>query len=479
MKAAISALFLALASTALAADCPSYLAPGVAVERIETLLGRNVRILDASAGVRERVAKSDPRLKVFDLSSVFAEGKVFMGFGKPNVYLGIPGEATAKGPGFSKFAAKSLKRGDSELIDTHGIAQSGILVVFKDLSPEVVERITARAKAHEGTRRWTCVNANCRVLSEAGFTVGAETPEQYYFPIPLLRDILRYGIQVDGKPVEFDVIRTNADYLEDVQLSIEKSVWTTLCRHAERACQPKKDSHPLIVKIKNGASNLLGMFIGSVGKAPLVESKQTRLDDTGAELNAFDVEVSEPSRFGTLLGLLWGPHSLFEIPLNKADVDALLPDKLKSFPQTNPTLVTRIKKNFLFSKPVVSLIRSQIAPDYSRFKGVNEKNLFDMLRTDSVEHPNRYNFVLTGDRLIIMKISIKMKYVDWILSKHVLMADYSKDVRFAGEFWKGEDGKLHFSPNSGTYQPKNELLPQMAEILKRAFPNLPTVMEKQ
>ncbi len=465
-------------------NCPSYLQESedgqpVAIPRIESILGRNVRILDASAYVKERAAKSDPSLQVFHLSDIFAEGVPFLGFGMPNVYLGIPKSADVE-PEYVKFAAKSLKRGDSVVQDTRNVAQSGILLVFKELPEQAREELFAAAKLHEGTRQWTCVNANCRVMSEAGFTSGGESLEQYYFPVRLLKDLLQHGLEWRGQKIEFDVIRTKPDFLEDVRLKIDNAVWSTLCRHAERACAPRMEkmaSQPFLLRIKNGVSNVFGVFYPAQLRFPKeseqLESKVVRLTvEDESKLSRIDLAVSEPSRFGTLLRLLWGPHSLFEAKLPAGIIDKYLPNKLKAFPQEKPDTITKIKKNFLFSKPVVKLIRSQLSASYSRFNSMSEKDLFDMLRTHTDEFPNKYNIVATGDRLILMKIGIQMKQVDWLLSKHVLMSDYSKDVRFAGEILKEADGTLSISNNSGTYQPSFNQLDSFLGLLKELFPNI-------
>lgn len=443
------------------------------VHRLESLVGRTVRVVDISQHIAERRAKSEPDLKIFDIGQVL-EGEVFLGFGKPNVYLGIP---KLEEGGYNKFAAKSLKRGDSQLVDTKGRVQSGILLVFKDLKQENIERIYEASKQHVGTRRWTCVNANCRVLKDAGFTIGGESLAQYNFPMPFLRDVLKYGLELDGKPVEFDVVRTTPNYLEDVGLSINKAVWATPYRHGLRAFTP------LLVKIKTAKSKFLGLFMHKeveeqtakeeVIDVTPIEKKPIKYAGPKENLREYDLAVSEPTSLGTLLRLAWGPHALFEISHSKENIQSYLPETLKSFPQENPSMVTKIKKHFLFSKPVVTLIREQLAGNYSVFSSMNEQRLYDMLRTDSAETPNRYNIVVTGDKIIIMKIAIRMKYVDWILSKHVLISGYSKDVRFAGEIWKGEDGKLYMSNNSGTYQPSKDQLLKTVDYFKTQFPNLP------
>lgn len=487
-------LSLCFGQVALAADCTTYLrrlenGATVGVKRIESLGGKSVEVIDVSGYVAERRAKSDPTLNIFNLSDVFAESRIFLGFGKPNVYLGIPGASS-----YQKFAAKSLKRGDSQLVDTKDRAQSGLLVVFKNLPTEAIAQITQSATAHEGTRQWTCVNANCRVLKDSGFTIGGESLDQYYFPMALLGDLLRYGIEYGGKPVEYDLIRTTPDYLENVGLSIKKSVATTMCRHIERACTPKEDAlnaaavgkqNIWVVKFKN-AKRKLGLFAtsqltqwasqGEVGGPEVVrvpeEAAPVRLALPESELRPFTLSVSEPSKFGAILRLLWGPHSLFEVPMEVSDVTAALPDVLDAFPDQSPSFMTRVKRDFLFSKPVVKLIRSQLASQATRFEGVTQNDLFDMLRADSEGFPNRYNLVLMGDRVLVMKIGIQMKTVDWILSKHVLISGYSPDVRFAGEIWKDANGVIWVNRNSGTYKPSDKMLQAIVPLLQKKFPGV-------
>lgn len=178
-----------------------------------------------------------------------------------------------------------------------------------------------------------------------------------------------------------------------------------------------------------------------------------------------------------MLRYLWGPHSLFEIPLHSASVNERLPGRLQAFPQENPNLVTKVKKYLLLNEIVVGLIRSQLSKGYRHFGGMSEKDLFDMLATHTEERPNKYNLVVLGDRMIIMKINIQKPMVDWVLSKHVLLSRYSEDVRFASEIWKTPDGVLHINRNSGTYQPSSRLLPQAADLMRETFPNIPIVTD--
>lgn len=453
----------------------------VGVKRIESLAGRAVEIIDVTDTVSERRAQADPTLKIFNVSDVFENGDAaFMGFGKPNVYLAasIPSATTPGASQAVKFAAKSLKRGDSEIVRTGGKVQSGILVVFKGLSDAQKIRLFESAQKHEGSRRWTCVNANCRVLQDAGFTMNDEPLDKYYFPTPLLRDILTKGLKLDGEKVEYDVVRTTPQYLENVGSSIDSSVAATPVRHAVRAFAPimkKLNSNVYVVRIRNRVSDVIGLFASDlpekVEEKKILEKTQVRLTPA-PDLKTYSAEVSEPSKFGTLLRLIWGPHALFQVAVPKAEVGRFLPETLNAFPHKKPSFVTKVKKNVLFSKPVVTLVRSQLAARSRAFESLSEKDLFDMLRTDSEGIENRYNIVILGDSIILMKVGIKIKFVDWILSKHVLVSGYSTDVRYAGEIWKSEDGVIHLNGNSGTYMPTPEQVGQAYELLVRLFPNI-------
>lgn len=459
--------------------CASYLQRDqnhnpIGIYRVESLHGRQQELIDVSDVITERLAKSDPHLRVVNLDHIFAEGKLFLGFGRPNVYLGIPNQ-TEEGLGYAKVEAKSLKRADTKVIETHDRVQSGLLIVFKDLTPEQVERILTSATAHQGTRRWTCVNANCRILSDAGFTIGGESLKEYFFPVRLFKDILRYGLELDGQPVEFDIVKTTPGYLEDIGLSITHAVSTTLCRHGEKACdsvKKKLEQNTYLMKVMNK----LGIAVFEEKSAPQLEKPIYESEIVKAQipedlLKTYDMDVSEPSMFGQLLRLLWGPHSLFEVQLPREEVEAALPSTLKPFPDPNPSLSTRLKKHFLFSQPMVNLIRSQLSHSYKRLGRLTHNLFVDMLRTHSEDLPNKYNFVVTGDRLIVMKLDIRSSGVDWVLSKHVLMSNYAKDVRFAGEIWKTADGTMHFNNNSGTYKPGSDLNPPKV-LFEKLFPGV-------
>src|SRR5439155_18333263 len=118
----------------------------------------------------------------------------------------------------------------------------------------------------------------------------------------------------------------------------------------------------------------------------------------------------------------WGPHALFEAWQSRVDVKDFLTGTLKVFPQPKPSLSTRLKKRILFARPVIALIRRVLAADYVEIGMRSERNVYGMLRTNSQQAPNKYNLVITASGVILSRVNVGVKLIDWILSKHVLMS---------------------------------------------------------
>jgi dolichol kinase len=213
--------------------------------------------------------------------------------------------------------------------------------------------------------------------------------------------------------------------------------------------------------------------------AKAVQDRLFGENGASASSEGYAVQVSQPGKIGRLLRHIWPAHTLFRVGQDRIDVDSYLPATLNAFPQPNPSWLTRLKKNILFSPPVVAVIRWQLAHDFRRFEGRSDGELFDSLQTHSSESPNKYNIVIERGGFNVMKLNHGSKIPDWILSKHVLMSGYSKDVRFAGELWKSADGTIHLSDNSGTYRPSVAQLEQAAAYLKAVFPGIDFVIEPQ
>ncbi|CAF0837666.1 unnamed protein product [Didymodactylos carnosus] len=119
-------------------------------------------------------------------------------------------------------------------------------------------------------------------------------------------------------------------------------------------------------------------------------------------------------------------------------------------------------------------IRSQMASGWDNHGYFSAAALSSMMSVDPKKE-NKYNVVITGDCLIGMHNSVGIKFVDWLLSKHVLMSGYDDDVRFAGEIWmehRNEGLVLHVSNNSGTYLPTDEQLTATGQYVAAALPGL-------
>jgi len=427
--------------------------------RYESLFGRLLPVLDASDVAEERVASSSPDLKVFRLRDVFSEGSVFLGFGRPNVFLGLP----RVNGGFDKFDAKSLKRAKSTVINTRGWAQSGLLILL-NCTNQQIEQLKNAAKAYTDTKSWTCVNANCKVLSQAGFKSGEQDLTKFYFPMALARQIIRHGLQFKGEKVDIEIVKTTPKYLENFGLSVIKAQCLTLCRHASRTFNKYRNE-----------------FIRSQKKPlakPPLASNQAEIStkphphitkNCSNKKNDITFLASEPSLLGVWLTILLGPHTLFQVKSLDIDVNKFLPKKLTAFSAPNPTIATRLKQYLLFSPIVVKFLRSHLMHSNLMIEKYPQHEVFNMLRTYSKESPIKYNIVITGKSISVVRLNVKYPFIDWILSKHVLTSGYSSDVRFAGEMWKDCNGKVYINNNSGTYTPSSNSAQQAAIYLRSIF----------
>jgi len=430
--------------------------------RVETLFGTVTKVQDASHIAKEKTINN---IKVFKIKSVLNDNNIFIGFGRPNVFIAIPSEE-----GYKKVDAKSIKRKKTSIIDTRGFVQSGLIFSIDHSTDDMLNRINIAAQSFVGSKHWTCVNANCRILNRAGFTSGHKDLSSFYFPMPLARHIIKYGLEYNGKPVQYSIIKTTQNYLENFGLSVIKAQWLTLYRHGRILVQKNKFlnninnvKHTILNKLfKNKKNN-------KVGK---IEDVVTNFPENIKSGSFFELTVSKPRKMGLLGRFIWGPHVFFEINQDKEIINNALPNKLTAYKAKEKNIFNFIKKNILFSKPVISFIRSILIKDRELIPNCSEKELYNMIRTNSNTKPHKYNLVITDTQISVIKIDIKYKAIDWILSKHVLLSGYSNEVRFAGEFWKDPNGNIYFNNNSGTYAPCNNTLSEVDVLLKNIFPNI-------
>lgn len=446
--------------------------------RPEFLFGSHVdQVVDASS-IRERTIQD---LRVFRISDLFAgKSEIFLGFGLPNVYLTVPDGMG----GYEKFAAKSLKRAPSVVEDTRNFVQSGIMLRFIGLPDHAAEKLRAAMRVHHGKKYMTCVNANLRVLEDAGFSSGKRKLSSLYMPYALLSYLLINGLEFEGKAVELEVVRTTQANMESYARQIIAAELLTFCRHGERMLEAKAQKSKVwkaaraVVTSPFKLVAAVGGLVGIKAAAPVISREVAPALPATAEYHRdFTVKLSVPSSTGAVLRQFWGAHALFTGEQKRVNPLDYLSERLQPFPQKNPGLVTRLKKRVLFSKFVIKLIHKILAPSYADLGLKSERDVYDMLRTDSVKKSNKYNLVITVKKIIVARTTVGVKLIDWILSKHVLASGYDPDVLFAGEVWKDTDGVIHINGNSGTYQPSDEDVLAVGRYMQAAFPHLRVVVD--
>ncbi|HEY9787400.1 MAG TPA: hypothetical protein V6D17_18570 [Candidatus Obscuribacterales bacterium] len=461
--------------------------------RPEFLFNSVVRqVIDAN--VREHKVKD---LMVARVEDVFSgNNEAFLVFGKPNAAMVVP---KADGSGYQKFAAYSVWRQDANIEDvtrnSGSFVQSGIWLRFLDLPEHAHQRLRDGMEKYKGRKYRTCVNGNMHVLQHAGFASGDKPLTKITWPYQLMRTLINNGLTFEGKPIRFEVVRTTRLTMEGYTRGIIFAELSTPWRHFKKRPLGAKVAHVLGAPVRMLHRNTPKSTAIAAEVAPALPSDVPYVDD-------LRVRVTQASAPGQVLRQVWGPHALFEATVERVNVDDYLPRALRPFPQANPSLVTRIKKAVLFSKPVIWLMRLMMgAVNLVEIGVFSESDVYDMLRTHSDASPNIYNTVIVRmppaepgrapvTRFIISRITVKSKLIDWVLSKHVLMSGYlwapksaseepdrSKPfVVWAGESWKTADGKLKARGNSGTYQPTDAEDDAMVAFTQAVLPHL--VVEK-
>jgi len=268
---------------------------------------------------------------------------------------------------------------------------------------------------------------------------------------------------VEGEKIEIHTVKTTNKQIENQAFETKLAVVFTLCRHIDRALNRKNTPLP-----KKGATENTDE---AIPKAPYMDPLPD--EERDIELFAFNT-----SKTGSLMRLVWGPHAIFKIAQDRVDIDDYLTEPMPAFPQENPSFFTKIKRDYLFNNGMVKRINKHLQKEITSFDKRAESDLFNFLKTDSAQSNNKYNIVASDSGVMLSRVKnslenpkFRHKMADWILSKHVLVSNYDKDVRFAGELWKDEDGVIWINNNSGTYQPNIEKLEAFQRYLHTIFPH--------
>jgi hypothetical protein len=402
-------------------------------------------------------------LAVVPVAEVFSQPDVtFLGFGKPNVYLVVPRPATAEAvQGWDRFAAFMFWRKAAFVADTKGRVQGGVFLELRNLPPEAIVRLRAAMVSFEGRKTITCANATSRVLTQAGFTCNGRKLTYKVRPMTLAKALWDGGLEYDGEPVTLRIIRTNAGTVSDHFVGVLKKESTALVRAIEKIVKPASS--------------------GGVAKAPLITARPLA-EATGqvrSDAHHLELRVGRSTKMAVLLQRQIGEHPIFEAQLDPtiADINgpefAELRTALRAYPG-KLDLVSKVKRYVLFSRPVVKLVRYQMAAKMDSLGYLPGPVLVDMFQAGSPGDPFLYNVVITGTSARMTRLENRTEKdvgkANWVLAKHVLLSGYDPDVRYAGEIWVDDTDTgrvMHVNDNSGTYKPQRQQAAAAARFLQQ------------
>lgn len=418
--------------------------------------------------ISEMPSYSDPSLKAVMGSHFFNPGLVGIGFGCPNLAI-ITTKPNQEAQGteqnstsITQVYAKSLMREDTTVGDTKGKLQSGVFFVPTNLPAGALEAIEEAAAKFVGGREMTCVNTNCRILKAAGFTMDGLDLADSYMPTTFLEDMLFRNMYYNGQKVEFDIIKTTPLTLEEYFSEIESGIVTTPIRHWKR----KHDTVEAKQARGAEASRILAEEERLLNENPKV--------DQGSDAFEGVVRVASASCLGNFAAKFWGRHTVYELELSgeKDEILELFKNTfLDPFPQKDPDLFTRLKRDWFFSDwSIRNLRRHLIGKQTPECMGSH-----DFIRLIKSSNGARLNYTLLPDRIILTRVhvattkDIHRQAADWALSKHALISKRKK-VCSAGEVWyDAKRGKIVFNKDSGTYRPDQSCAENTAFIANKKF----------
>lgn len=420
-------------------------------------------------GIKEFAAESDGALNTVMASHFLKPDVMAINFGIPNVASFITEAKEDESIQTVKVDAKSLKRDKMSFHATNGKIQSGIFFVPTNLPKEALDRFKASSKQHEGRSDITCVNTNCRVLEDAGFTIEGKKMDDTIFPTTLMEHFLYRDVfytDASGKKhkVHFDIINTTSHSLEEHYEKIDLAVLGTRLRHKRRNADSEESRKARGIAAK-------ALIAEEKKRISEVKSSEEALQD----LKKRKISVSVSSSLGDIISRFWGRHTIYEVDLSDKTEEISKAfegkGKLPPFPHEKPSLATRIKRDFLFSKPMINFLRRHIMGSTDTLY-LDMNDLFNHLKSTNGE---KLNYVVLGDKVVLAKVKANevqegaRKLADWALSKHALIAG-RKSVYCSGELWY-EKSKDRFMANkdSGTYMPDDERLKIAVDLINGIF----------
>ena len=415
----------------------------------------------------EFAAASDGALNTIMASDIFNPGMMAINFGTPNVATFVT-EANDDGTvQTQKVDAKSMWRAPMAYHATNGKIQSGVFFVPTNLPAEALVRFKEAAEKMNNRTDITCVNTNCRVLQEAGFSIEGVAMDGVVLPNTLAEHLLfRNVFYTDNEGVKtkvrFDIINTTKLSLEEFFKEVDTAVVGTRLRHQHRNADTEENQRAR----------------GEAARA-LIAEQRNRLAMAGPERRVGDeylgkrkVNVSVPSFLGDLIARFWGRHTIYDMYLTdrqqeisnafqelakRSNGDKDL--KLRPFPQEKPSIGTRLKRDIFFSGPMIRFLRRHMMGRQDTMN-LHTQDIFKHLMSTKGAH---LNFVLLPDRMVIARVNAnegsdeaQRKGADWALSKHALLSG-REEVFCAGEMWYDSvRNRFMMNADSGTYKPTQE-----------------------
>ena len=405
-------------------------------------------------GIREFKAVNDGSLNTVMASHFLKPDVMAINFGLPNVATFVTEEGENGVVQTMKVDAKSLHRDEMSYHPTGGKIQSGVFVIPTNLPIEALNRFKEAAQKLEGRSDVTCVNTNCRVLAEAGFSIEGVALDEVIFPVTLMEHLLFRNVFYQDSngikhKVHFSLVNTTSDNLETHLEKVDTAVVSTRLRHKRR----NTDTEESRIYRGEAAAQLIAE------EKVLLAQREMVSEGTPSAQERRQVTISAPSYLGDAIGRIWGRHTIYELDLSdKKERMAEVFDgpALRPFPQEHPDAATRLKRDLLFSGPVISFLRRHIMGREDKID-LYTQDLFKHLQSTRGE---RLNYTLLDDKIILARVHANgdeatshRKIADWALSKHALLAN-RQDVYCSGEIWHDQDKQCFMmNGDSGTYKP--------------------------
>jgi len=427
-------------------------------------------------GITEFAAASDASLNTVMASHFLKPDVMAINFGTPNVATFVTEKAEDGSVQTVKVDAKSLWRANSSYHPTNGKIQSGVFLVPTNLPPEALSRFKEAATKMAGRKDITCVNTNCRVLQEAGFSIENISMDKVVFPNTLMAHLLFRNVFFTDSAgtkhkVHFDIINTTSKDLEEYFTDVDTAVLGTRLRHRRRNADTEENQ-----KIRGAAAKAI-----IASEADRIATDESIQSSSEQNLSRRKVTISVPSFLGDAVAKVWGRHTMYELSLadKKTEIAEAFKSfavneeiKLHAFPEKKPSLFTRLKRDIFFSGPAIRFLRRHMMG--------RSDNIF--LNTEAIlkhlksTHGLRLNYVLLDGKMVITKVNANsnkkgahFKAADWALSKHALLSG-RRDVYCSGEMWYDETkGKFMMNSDSGTYKPTFERVQTFANLANTIF----------